>query len=223
MKRRLLIIAICLLAGAVVNVALVWVLALHVDRYPRAGLSLGGGRHPGDGQYWACVASKRFGSVMLRAAAFPAVSNTPFPVASVPHWSRLRGPLQRAPDQPSHNWLEEHATGWPMLAMVYRAERFAGGSLEFSSAIEISDGGILGSGNWLPTEVIWPGFLVNTLFYGGILWLTIRGPSVLRAFLRYRARLRAGKCPTCGYPWGQSPVCTECGRPLPRRRTPDLT
>ncbi len=154
---------------------------------------------------------------MVRAAVRPNRDITPFPVASVPYWSRLRGPLQRAPDQPSHEWLEEHATGWPMLAMVYRAERFAGGSLEFSSAIEISDPVILGSGNWLPTEVIWPGFLVNTLFYGGILWLAIRGPSVLRAFLRHRARLRAGKCPACGYPRGQSPVCTECGRLLLKR------
>ena len=121
MKRRLLIIAVFLLLGAVVNVALVWALAIYVDRIPRAARPQGIGRHPGDGQYWSCVASKRFGTVTLHARAWPHLLKAPFPVASVPHWSRLRAP-QRA-DHP-HAYLFEFATGWPMLAVVYRRERF---------------------------------------------------------------------------------------------------
>ncbi len=63
----------------------------------------------------------------------------------------------------------------------------------------------------LPLRPTWPGFPVNTLFYAAILWLLIRGPFVLRRFLR----VRRGFCPKCAYPMGESAVCTECGKPLP--------
>ena len=210
MKRRLLIIAIFLLLGAVVNVALIGGLARYFDpALPWSRRSQGGlkierhhGEHPGDGQYWVCVALKRLGTVTLRAEAWPHWHETPLPVASIPHWSWLRAP-QRAPDHP-HMYLLEHATGRPILAMVYRRERFAGGPRRPEPEM-ISMG--------LPTEVIWPEFLVNTLFHGGILWLLLLGPFALRRFLR----LRRGLCPKCAYPMGESAVCTECGGVLPSR------
>ena len=234
MKRRRLIIAIFLLLGAVVNVAVAWGLARYFDpvrpsslsrswtlREIRSSLStitvpmsrrrpLAGwqgkakiehyyGGHPGDGQYWDCATSKRFGTVTLHARAYPHWLPAPFPVASIPHWSRLRAP-QRA-DHP-HAYLFEFATGWPMLAMVYRRERFPGGPR--MPVFEMISMG-------LPTEVIWTGFLVNTLLYAALLWLLTCGPFVLRRFLR----VRRGLCPKCAYPMGESAVCTECGKPLP--------
>ncbi len=39
------------------------------------------------------------------------------------------------------------------------------------------------------------------------------GPFALRRFLR----VRRGLCPKCAYPMGESSVCTECGRALPKR------
>ncbi len=219
MKRRLLIIAIFLLLGAVANVAVAWGLARYFDpvrtyrpNRQSFGRSLAGwqgkakiehhyGGHPGDGQYWDCAASKRFGTVTLHARAWPAGEMIPFPVASVPHWSRLRAP-QRA-DHP-HAYLFEFATGWPMLAMVYRRERFPGGPR--MPVFEMISMG-------LPTEVIWTGFLVNTLLYAALLWLLICGPFVLRRFLR----MRRGLCPKCAYPMGESSVCTECGNALSKR------
>ena len=60
---------------------------------------------------------------------------------------------------------------------------------------------------------IWPGFALNTLFYATLLWLLLPGPFALRRFLR----VRRGLCPKCAYPMGESAVCTECGRALPRR------
>jgi hypothetical protein len=73
------------------------------------------------------------------------------------------------------------------------------------------------SGPWyrqsLPTRPLWPGFAVNTLFYAAFLCLMICGPFVLRRF----SRIRRDLCPKCGYPIGDSPSCTECGKPLPRR------
>ena len=61
---------------------------------------------------------------------------------------------------------------------------------------------------------IWPGFVVNTLFYAVLVaigYLTLR--RAIRAF-----RLARRLCPTCAYPIGASRICTECGEPLPTPR-----
>ncbi len=56
---------------------------------------------------------------------------------------------------------------------------------------------------------IWPGLAVNTLFYAALLWL----PFAVRQWIR----MWRGLCPRCGYPMGESDLCTECGKPLPGR------
>jgi hypothetical protein len=69
---------------------------------------------------------------------------------------------------------------------------------------------------FLPTRPLWPGFVVDTLFYAVILWLLIPGPFVLRRVIR----IKRGRCPKCGYDLrGQPPEvgaapgrgCPECG------------
>ena len=67
---------------------------------------------------------------------------------------------------------------------------------------------------FLPFRPIWPGFAVNMLSYAVVLWLLVGGPFALRRDLR----IKRGLCPKCAYPMGKSSVCTECGKPLPRRR-----
>jgi len=64
----------------------------------------------------------------------------------------------------------------------------------------------------LPLRPIFPGFLINTIFYAAFLWLLFAIPFTLRR----RLRLRRGHCPHCDYPFGDSPTCTECGRDLSR-------
>jgi len=76
-------------------------------------------------------------------------------------------------------------------------------------------------------EPIWPGFLLNTIFYAIIVWLLIPGPFVLRRLIR----IRRGRCPKCGYDLrGQPPEagagavrgpagCPECGW----NRQPEVT
>ncbi len=61
----------------------------------------------------------------------------------------------------------------------------------------------------LPLRPIWPAFAVNTLFYAALLW----SPFALRRIIR----VKRGLCPACGYPMGESAVCSECGKALPRR------
>jgi hypothetical protein len=67
----------------------------------------------------------------------------------------------------------------------------------------------------IPLRPLWPGFAINTLFYAAILWLLFAAPFALRR----RRRIARGLCPACAYPVGVSPVCTECGRPVPANRS----
>ncbi len=65
-----------------------------------------------------------------------------------------------------------------------------------------------------PYRPIWPGFALNTLFYAALLWLLfLLAPRQIRRHVR----VRRGLCPACGYPVGESAVCSECG--TPRRRS----
>ena len=65
----------------------------------------------------------------------------------------------------------------------------------------------------IPYKPLLAGFTINTLFYAALLWLPIPGPFALRRFLR----VRRGRCPKCKYPMGESAVCSECGAELPKR------
>jgi hypothetical protein len=68
---------------------------------------------------------------------------------------------------------------------------------------------------YLPVDTIWPGFVLNTVFYAVILWVAWRTPDWRRRYLRFHQ----GRCPACGYQIvkGVGPVCSECGAPLPAR------
>ncbi|MCI0348786.1 MAG: hypothetical protein L0Z53_05115, partial [Acidobacteriales bacterium] len=77
-------------------------------------------------------------------------------------------------------------------------------------------GGILfpqGNGTHLSLNALWPGFAINTIFYATFLWLLFAAPGLVRR----RIRIKRGLCPACAYPVGESPTCTECGKPVIRR------
>ena len=61
----------------------------------------------------------------------------------------------------------------------------------------------------LPLRPIWSGFAVNTVFYAALLWLPIRGPFVLRRHIRRKR----GLCVSCGYDLRHADheACPECG------------
>ncbi len=63
----------------------------------------------------------------------------------------------------------------------------------------------------IPYLPIWPGFAINTIFYAGVLWLLFAAPG----FVRRRYRIKRGLCPSCAYPVGVSKVCAECGAQVP--------
>jgi hypothetical protein len=75
---------------------------------------------------------------------------------------------------------------------------------------------------------LWPRWVTAALVGAGWIWLLLNMPTALERYVRH-SRMEAGQCPECGYPVGQNPVCTECGKPLPvscpaqasRGRTPE--
>ena len=59
--------------------------------------------------------------------------------------------------------------------------------------------------------VRWPGLIADWMFYTTVILLIWRGPRLMRRWWR----CRHGRCTACGYPIGQSPVCSECGQAIP--------
>jgi hypothetical protein len=59
----------------------------------------------------------------------------------------------------------------------------------------------------LPTNFIWPGFLVDTAFWGGAAFMVWSAPG----FVRRGVRRRRGRCVRCGYELKGLAVCPECG------------
>jgi hypothetical protein len=66
----------------------------------------------------------------------------------------------------------------------------------------------IGSGDRsLPLRPLWPGFLVDTAFWGGAAFVVWSAPG----FVRRGVRRRRGRCVGCGYELKGLAVCPECG------------
>jgi len=90
--------------------------------------------------------------------------------------------------------------GWPMIALVDEMPR-AGGSWITSIG--------LGTRIELALGPVWPGLLINAVFYAAILWLIASGRHAARRFLRFHR----GRCIYCDYDLRGSrhAQCPECG------------
>jgi len=95
--------------------------------------------------------------------------------------------------------------GWPFHAL---------GGYKFEQANQTIEYGLWNiPGSWtvkiLPLNVIWSGFILNSLIFGALIWTTFRGPFVLRRQLR----IKRGRCAHCGYRLQglSSNRCPECG------------
>ena len=211
-KRRLLMVAVFLLAGAVVNVAVAWGLAvcLNLDGAESTGLQA----HE---TYW------RWGIIRQYKPGLDFVhsySNDSEPVEGLSHPLLPRywlGMKHRTSDV--RPYFIGVGWGWPCKAMWYDylSVRLSSGTIK--NAIPLSTkialfrtqgGSVISLSRGLPLGVIAGGFLINTLFYAAILWLLISGRFILRRLIRRRR----GLCPKCAYPVGESAVCTECGKEL---------
>ncbi len=219
MKRHMLI-TICLLLGAVVNVAVAWgcAMCVDVDVGTYKGVTAFTTEEAWTLDVWSCGGAKFIHSLRVRGSFVVPVEAVD-PGDLLPYWSKLA--LPSATYAAGLSDFEKHlveARGWPLLALWCELNMISNVNAGLSYSVA---GAIKTPWQWksnlrprtLPLRPIWPGFAINTLLYATLLWLLIPGAFALRRFLR----LRRGLCPKCAYPVAESAVCTECGCELPKR------
>ncbi len=189
MTRRLLILAAFLLAGAVVNVALAWGCYSRADPPQQATLIL-----DREMALWKKYADRGWPPEPTQATygrAFGFETSS----CSVTASGDLvgSGPMGFGESATPMNWylIWEDRAGWPAYALL------TGSGAAYLWGL-------------VPARPLWPGFIVNTLFYAAILWMLM---SLLIALRRHH-RVRRGLCPACAYPTGESAMCSECGNAL---------
>ncbi len=219
----MLIIAICLLLGAVVNVAVAWGCAILAELpSPLSPTDTDEPQWPRNvPAHWPPIRNDlegtAFGLHVHQSGANLVPDDNGSVARSESYWSYV------------------YRVGWPILTLQWGiwseaqlspdgskiTERFDGHPPDTAWHVGLKPPDLLipqPNDQWkrLPIRpATWLGLSTNTLFYAAILWLLIGGLFVLRRFLR----LRRGLCPKCAYPMGESAVCTECGCELRARTT----
>jgi len=166
----LIILAIFLLLGAVVNVAVAWACASCVGgtveslpSRPRPGTYV-----PSEEvkAWWAAHAPRRFPNQPTAAHA-----SFGFGAEKVVMWK----PHLNRPGL--GNSVMRRRTGWPLQAV--QGALWTGRDSTYDWAVESPIG-------LLPLRPMWPGFVLNSLLYATILFVLIPGSFALRRFLRQR-------------------------------------
>ena len=209
-------IVIFLLLGAIANVAVAWgcVLAQH-DRAGRQRLL----RHEVREKRSYIQASFGFGYAYVMELPGAGGASVYVPTKRPLYDGRTWWPT--APrDEASHR--AHLGCGWPMLSLSATLTPV----VEQASAIHwrmsvhraiVMDSDVLMQPlsstipMVLPYRPVWIGFSANTLMYALAVGGLFAGVSISRRAIRRKR----GQCIHCAYPRGTSPVCTECGEPLP--------
>jgi len=239
-KRRL-IKQVCalLVAGAIVTIAVAWTFACFGPAKP-TGFSSGAGYKPRSAIGvcgWDVFMSASWCAVRLDAyprqkSMLPQPWNEANLYPTWSNWSQWLDAIAAAPpnsadsSQPAMTFPGAQsfdARGWPMLSMQAHwngsdtahehVHRWRWGIALSGNVVKSAKRIAYGDLKVLPLRPMWPGFVVNTLFYAAIVWLIFLAPFQLRR----ASRTRRGRCSACGYPIGASPVCTECGAAIPAK------
>jgi len=113
--------------------------------------------------------------------------------------------------------ITERHSGWPMLACArFYADVWTGSTITPVALSPWLEGlpvpTSLQASMWkgherAPVVPLWPGFAINTLFYGTLTYGTMAGWAALKR----RRRVRRGLCAQCAYPLTGGDLCPECG------------
>lgn len=221
-------IAVLLLAGAALNIAVAWGCALWLP-WPQHQPGFQGFTRDGLGSSeWLAFSTNAVGFTRITSTWL--VGNAEFGGRKpnrraediVPTWATFARP--GASPQNTYRILD--ARGWPRVSLWsgIEAPAFLGPTAIVGNVVTVTRGYLLPAERSkrtfyiqnlrvVPFAPVWHGFVVDSLFYAVVLWPLTCGPFALRRLLRRRR----GLCPACAYPMGDSAVCAECGRPLPRR------
>ena len=232
-KRSLVIVAVFLLAGAVVNVGVAWGCPLWSAMTPSTPFDE---PRPVDIEWWGLHARGRSDQPLVmvdegRGFAFQIVLMTAGEHELVTIEDDGASTMLLRSGSPPYDHVVRLTAGWPRESLsgeqwrtaitspifTFQIASLARKQVRFGESKMVCAVAPPGLGarplRFLPLRPVWPGFAVNTLFYAATLWLLICGPFALRRVVRRRR----GLCVQCGYPMGESDVCTECGEALPGR------
>ncbi len=197
MRRRLLIAAIFLLAGAVVNVPVAWGCArgtLSISSKDSVALSFQ------DIAWWNKHVSPLFHGHAESAYKKRGVGIEASIVVSAATTQGYLSATRVASGWPARSLSGEFWDSHGLGKLPPWSERRAAYVYVNRSFV-------------IPFRPFWPGVAVNTLLYAVLLWLLAWGLLAPRRFIR----VKRGLCPSCAYPRGESDVCSECGRALSGR------
>lgn len=229
MTRIVLRILRFLLIGAAINVAVAWGFVFAVNcTFTTDPMIYFGERHVWRGSEaaergWPVAVDPSWGPPQ-EAGELRALGYTEFNA-----WT-TRNPVFRedrtVEASPDKNGVLGSRAGWPRRSLQ-TAEVFPPFSRDTSEGFEfvswhagIAWTRMFPGSAWvfyLPTKPLWGGFVVNSAAYGLWTWMLACGFGTFRRLLRRRR----GLCPSCGYPAGTAPRCTECGQSVrPRSAVP---
>ncbi len=219
MGRRLLIVAVFLLAGAVVNVTVAWVITAGTN-WPGWGLSATSWRdvdwpYPvpshwperaaitiqGGGFGWRCeryqgsAEEERDGELWRTEEFVINITRVGWPCRALQSEKWIDWVLSWEPGVLGHHRNDGQTRWtWWRWGIAVPFDRFGFGSQSLKT---------------LPLSPLLLGFAVNTFFYAGLIWLIIPGPFALLRLIRQRR----GLCPACGYDlrYVEDEACPECG------------
>jgi len=212
MRRRLVILLLCLLAGTVINVLVASVISVLTDIPLRARASRRAGNPSRVDQLnWESPSVTRY-------LLYPWVNEAG--CSARVYVTDYRGYIIYSAESPEspyiilegrYGWPMKSSTSWiPMLELPRaRGSRcpdafYSPWRIGIQSPIRFERRPQLHRVAIMPLPI---GFAVNSLFYGMLVLLTLVG--VRR--MRQGSRRRIGRCFNCGYELAALPTCPECG------------
>ena len=231
--KRLRVILLFLLLGAIINVAVAWGIAIFWTSIPDKEKQVGFDNANFDKLYnhWRVTLISKPGGArlisdwdMIIPSRFVSTPNPLIDLSEViPLWGEYA--------YPSDNGFNAgrairtiDVRGWPLLSMwTGREER---NTENIPSGISSNTHQIIAgyriqrkymktnSGKpeilVMPLRPLWQGFTANTIFYAALFWLLIPGPFIFRRLIRRKR----GLCVKCAYDLrgAEHEACPECGQ-----------
>lgn len=230
-RRAIAALLVFVLLGALATVLSSW--AIHAAQWYARDRATGGpltywhsGLTPLPPEAWPAVRIARRVPVPLDGTSVQAIfTRAQVGVGWMREKHEARSVESRGPTPSTiQEMLVRTTIGWPWPAMrrdAYDAMRSQGRTLyPYAATPPVSLAGGLEIGPprrrshndrfALPLLPLWPGFLLNTLFYALLLFIAWKVPGTLRRAVRRRR----GRCERCGYDRGgldPHAACPECG------------
>ena len=232
MKHRLFKLALFLILGALVNVTVAWGcavwLTIDVNQFPDKVEFRDEISGPGS-SLWRVQQIKRSGAMRILTlwvaeSDLEILANGNSGSLHLPAWCLSKDRL----NSEATTIAIMDARGWPMLSLSSAVKSDAPELLEnMSSEAEVLWGlrlsqdsaqisALLYANILLPTRIIWPGFVIDTIMYAAIVWFVVFVPFATRRLIRRKR----GLCIKCGYDLRhvEHEKCPECGAAIRRHR-----